>query len=158
MRIFSAQGGMLWLLRDGIINPTLSKSEYSKSMQITQNNNTSAYSILSYATGKIRLAMPPHGILPDGASLLSEPDEMNKPTVFDWFKSVIITPTNINTDWKPQHHDEMTINDFAYILEQAPEIVLLGTGKQLVFPPHDILALFSKQNIGLEVIRHRECR
>ena len=121
-------------------------------MQITQNNTANAHSILSYGIGKITLSTTPDGQLPAGAKLVSEPDETDKPIVFDWFKSIIVTPSNINTEWKPQHYSELTLDDFGHILERKPEVVLLGTGKTLVFPPREISLVLAKKNIGLEVM------
>ncbi len=122
-------------------------------MRITQDSNTNAHTIHSYDTGKITIVMPSNGLLPHGARLLGETDATaNKPQAFEWFKSVLITPSNIHSDWKPQHHSELTIDDFTYIFARKPEVLLLGTGKNLVFPPANIMALFAEKKIGLEVM------
>lgn len=67
-----------------------------------------------------------------------------------YYQSLILTPDDIITSWQRSHVSEITEADLPQILESKPEIVLLGTGKQIVFPDAKITHFFQKQGIGFE--------
>jgi uncharacterized protein len=48
--------------------------------------------------------------------------------------------------------DELDASAIEKILSLKPEVVLLGTGARIVFPPQRVLAEFLKRGIGLEAM------
>jgi uncharacterized protein len=66
--------------------------------------------------------------------------------------SLILTPDRVFSDWPPCRLDELREEHFAVISELRPELVVLGTGKRLLFPPPAITQVLFKANIGVEVM------
>ena len=66
--------------------------------------------------------------------------------------SVILTPERIIADWPPMRFADLAPAHFQTIAALAPEIVILGTGKQLRFPPAKTTRSLIQANIGLEVM------
>jgi uncharacterized protein len=73
--------------------------------------------------------------------------------------SILVGPELLVADWAPQSCAELSFEHFRQILDLAPEIILLGTGKRLRFPDNDILMAIMSRNIGIEVMDTRAaCR
>jgi len=73
--------------------------------------------------------------------------------------SILVSPELLVADWAPRSCTELSLEHFQPILNLAPEIVLLGTGKRLQFPDNEILMAFMTRNIGIEVMDTRAaCR
>ncbi len=66
--------------------------------------------------------------------------------------SIIVCPSQTVESWPVQRPAELAIGHFLPLLDMAPELVLLGTGKRLQFPEQQILSLFLSVNIGIEVM------
>lgn len=66
--------------------------------------------------------------------------------------SVVVTPKRLIPDWPPSRFVDLTPAHFEVITALAPEIVILGTGKQLRFPPARTTRSLIQANIGLEVM------
>ena len=66
--------------------------------------------------------------------------------------SLILTPETVVTGWAPQGFDGLTAEDFARLLVDAPEIVLLGTGPSIRFPHPRLTHALTDARIGLEVM------
>lgn len=66
--------------------------------------------------------------------------------------SLIVTPSRIIDDWKPATVAALKEQDFALMLDLDPEVVLLGTGLRMQFPPRSITRPLLDQSIGLEVM------
>jgi len=66
--------------------------------------------------------------------------------------SLIVTPEHLDTEWVPDHFGELDLGCFQGLLEDPPEVVLLGTGGRLRFPPREILMAFRNREIGFEVM------
>ena len=64
--------------------------------------------------------------------------------------SIALTPEEVLANWAAKPVAELAEADFEYLLSKAPEIVLLGTGRQNVFPPRELLFAFARRGIGLE--------
>jgi uncharacterized protein len=67
--------------------------------------------------------------------------------------SVIITPDLVQT-WEPQHIDELTAEHCRQLGELHPEVVIIGTGKTLKFPPQQLTVTLQTQGIGVEIMAH----
>ena len=68
-------------------------------------------------------------------------------------RSVVITPDSIHP-WEPRNIDELTAAHIERLRELDPEIVIIGTGRQLSFPPPALTAALQVQGIGVEVMAH----
>jgi uncharacterized protein len=66
--------------------------------------------------------------------------------------SLIVTPDQVDTDWAPERFEDLDLDCFLSLLENPPEIVLLGTGASLRLPPREIVTAFRSRGIGLEVM------
>jgi uncharacterized protein len=67
-------------------------------------------------------------------------------------KSVSLRTDGTIKSWSPQNITEFKPEHFSDFTENPAEIILLGTGLQLHFPPQNCLALLQQQNIGYEVM------
>lgn len=67
-------------------------------------------------------------------------------------KSLVISATQLIESWPPNTLEELQSEHFSPIITLKPEVVLLGTGKNLVFPDQAVLAPLYDNNIGVEVM------
>ena len=67
-------------------------------------------------------------------------------------KSISIRTNGAIKKWLPQSISEYSPDHFLALAEDQPEIILLGTGQHLRFPPQDCLAVLQQQNLGYEVM------
>ena len=70
----------------------------------------------------------------------------------DFDQSLIISSQQLKTDWSPHSVEELASEHFLPIIQLKPELVLLGTGNKLVFPPVEIYAELIKLGIGVEIM------
>ena len=94
-------------------------------MQISREEGTVLNAISAYAEGEIRM----------------------RDRVFH--ASLIATRDAVITEWKPPPVEQLSIDDFARLLELSPELVLLGTGSKQRMPPPQLFAAFASRRIGL---------
>ena len=66
--------------------------------------------------------------------------------------SVIVSslPGQAPQAWAPRQMADLLAQDLAALAALGAELVILGTGRQLVFPPPAWLAPFAQQRVGLE--------
>lgn len=67
-------------------------------------------------------------------------------------KNLILLPESIIHEWTTATLDTLGEADMRVLLGLGTEIVLLGTGKRLRFPPGALLRPFAPAGIGLEVM------
>lgn len=67
-------------------------------------------------------------------------------------KSLIVTPEKIIPDWTGATPTTLGEADMQQLMTLGIEVVLLGTGKQLRFPPGPLLRPFAPAGIGIEVM------
>lgn len=67
-------------------------------------------------------------------------------------KSVLIGTNGEIKAWEPQIISDFSPAHFEQFSQYNPEIVLLGTGKNLSFPPQSCLSTLQKAKIGYEVM------
>lgn len=67
-------------------------------------------------------------------------------------KSIIITADELIENWQPANISELTVESLNPILELKPDILLIGTGGKLVFPPAEIYGHLINQGIGVEIM------
>lgn len=66
--------------------------------------------------------------------------------------SLVVAPRWLVSPWAPARFEDLQTADFTDILEHRPEVLLLGTGRRLRFPPAATLAAFRERQIGVEVM------
>jgi uncharacterized protein len=66
-------------------------------------------------------------------------------------RSLIVTPQTL-TDWPPASFADLLAAHFEMLAELRPEVVILGTGVKLRFPPPSLTRALVEANIGLEVM------
>jgi len=97
-------------------------------MQLTLDTTNSIYQIRAYEPGRI---------------------QVNN----DWFDhSIVVSPNEIVDPWSPTSLNDIKIGDFEAVLRLKPEVVLLGTGIKIYFPPSELLQPLYTQQIGVEIM------
>jgi len=67
-------------------------------------------------------------------------------------ESLVVSKDQLATSWQKENVAEMTIADFASIVSNKPEIIILGTGKSHCFPSQQLMAELFAQGCALEVM------
>jgi len=65
--------------------------------------------------------------------------------------SIIVMPESLN-EWAVPHFDALNVAHFEQLCALRPEVVLLGTGQKIRFPPPDLLVPLINEGIGVEVM------
>lgn len=66
--------------------------------------------------------------------------------------SLIITPQQLINPWPPRSIDELTAHSFDIIPTLKPDILLIGTGKQLIFIELALYGELINHGIGVEIM------
>jgi uncharacterized protein len=67
-------------------------------------------------------------------------------------KSLMVMPDRIVEEGLPAKMEDLTSEHFEFLLGFKPEIVLLGTGDTLRFPPAALSRCLAQAQVGLEVM------
>ncbi|MDY6813791.1 MAG: Mth938-like domain-containing protein [Pseudomonadota bacterium] len=67
-------------------------------------------------------------------------------------RSLLLMPEEIVADWPPATLADLRAEHLEQVAALAPEVVLLGTGARLCFPPPATLAPLHHAGIGVEVM------
>jgi uncharacterized protein len=70
----------------------------------------------------------------------------------DCVGSVIVSATTLIENWRPRAMAELDIADLEPALALKPEVLLIGSGTQQVFPGAQLLAALYESKIGFEVM------
>ncbi|HEX7027620.1 MAG TPA: MTH938/NDUFAF3 family protein [Gammaproteobacteria bacterium] len=70
----------------------------------------------------------------------------------DYKDSLIVTPGKIIPGWQPASVGELVLRDMEQVLPLDLQVLLLGTGRTLLFPPPPLMAGLAAKGIGLEVM------
>ncbi|HET7060610.1 MAG TPA: Mth938-like domain-containing protein [Nitrosospira sp.] len=65
---------------------------------------------------------------------------------------VIVTPDRIIENWGAEGFDQLTPEDFRFLLSLHPELVLFGSGPILRFPHPRLTRALLESGIGIEVM------
>ncbi len=65
-------------------------------------------------------------------------------------QSLIIAATQLIDDWQVRQVDDLSEQHWQQILEMNPEVIIIGTGEQIVFPHPSSYAAVIQQGIGIE--------
>ena len=66
--------------------------------------------------------------------------------------SLVISRSSLIKDWGPGSIDDLTTVHLDTILELDPELILIGTGDILKFPPTEKLRVLIEAGIGYEIM------
>jgi uncharacterized protein len=66
--------------------------------------------------------------------------------------SLVLTSETIVTGWAPAGFERLVEDDFARLVEGAPEVVLFGTGAAIRFPRPELTRVLVEARVGLEVM------
>lgn len=69
----------------------------------------------------------------------------------DYHHSLIVMPTYLSI-WDINQFEQLTASHIEWFKTLQPELVLLGTGRQLRFPEQQLLLPLWEQHIGVEVM------
>jgi uncharacterized protein len=67
-------------------------------------------------------------------------------------RSLVVTPERLIETWQAASFERLDAGHFEFLLGLKPEIVLLGTGATLRFPPPALSRCLAQARIGLEVM------
>lgn len=67
-------------------------------------------------------------------------------------KNLIVLPESIIHEWSSATLETLSAEDMQKLLELGTEIILLGTGSRLRFPPGSLMRPFAPAGIGLEIM------
>lgn len=99
---------------------------------LTLDDNISLYQIRAYQPGLIRI----------------QTNEM----INDYHQSLIILPDQLIEKWPPQQFAALNPDVFKIFLTLNIDILLLGTGEHLQFPPLDYYGFLINAGTGVEVM------
>ncbi len=66
--------------------------------------------------------------------------------------SLVLSTTTLFDHWAPQNISQLRQEDFIAIAQEAPEVVLLGTGEKQQFPPTTVMLQLITHHIGYEIM------
>lgn len=67
-------------------------------------------------------------------------------------KNLIVLPERVVTEWTAARFETLAVNDLEPLRHLGCQIILLGTGKRLRFPPAAWLKPFAEAGIGIEIM------
>ena len=70
----------------------------------------------------------------------------------NYSQNLIVSADTLLSPWHAGPVSDLSAESFESLFDLKPEVVLLGTGTQQIFPEPVILALFGQKGIGLEVM------
>ena len=74
-------------------------------------------------------------------------------------QSFVIMPDQLIQNWQPDRFSDLCSNDLELIVDLDPEIIILGSGKNLSFPEISLTASIRSKGIGFEVMdTYAACR
>jgi uncharacterized protein len=69
-----------------------------------------------------------------------------------WSKTVAVTTQEVIDRWKSVAIADLVASDFDILLDDSPELVIVGTGATGQFPPRELTFAFARRGVGLEVM------
>ena len=67
-------------------------------------------------------------------------------------ETIALTPDGLVADFSPPPVAELAESHFDSVLGDESELLVLGTGKSIIFPPRELTFAFARRRIGLEVM------
>ena len=69
-----------------------------------------------------------------------------------WSEAIALTAEVFIDSWQSVPLADLTADDFSELLEHSPEVVIVGTGKESVYPPRELMFAFARRGVGLELM------
>jgi NADH dehydrogenase [ubiquinone] 1 alpha subcomplex assembly factor 3 len=69
--------------------------------------------------------------------------------------SLCIHQGRVTTPWEPQRVCDITPEHLQFLMEQPPEVLVIGTGRLTAFPQPEVLELLADTHIGFECMDSR---
>lgn len=66
--------------------------------------------------------------------------------------TVLLARETLETDFEERGPDDLSAATIQRLREQAPEVVIIGTGARHVFPPPGLVAPLMRDGIGVEIM------
>ena len=66
--------------------------------------------------------------------------------------TLALSADTVYADWSDKPVAALEPGDFGALIEQEPDVILLGTGPRLQFAPREVVFSFAKRGIGFEVM------
>ena len=117
-------------------------------MQFNHDIDVHRYSIRGYGVGEITVNLPLSDIqIPPGHDPATPVPRHEVIT-----RGLVVTPTRLLRDWEPQGPDQLTLEHVGRLADLNPEVVLIGTGARLIWPPRRLLTPLMERQIGFEIM------
>jgi len=119
-------------------------------MQVHQDIDVNHYSIKGYGKGEIVVQIPLLAELKD-PELAEEPAPrgLEQETLT---QSLIISATALERRWGAETVDQLSETHIRALLEHKPEVVIIGTGERLIWPPRALMAPLIEAGVGFEIM------
>jgi len=69
--------------------------------------------------------------------------------------AVAMTAEALLDDWPAKAIDNLKESDFTVLLDSRPEVIILGTGNNNVFPPRELVFAMARRGVGFEAMNTR---
>jgi len=70
-----------------------------------------------------------------------------------WYSGhLILTPETIIKNWQVTRPENLQLSHLEPVIDLDPEVIIVGTGLQLIFPNTSLTELLAKKKIGLEIM------
>lgn len=69
--------------------------------------------------------------------------------------TIAMTTRYVDDSWPDKSVHELVEDDFAALVDETTEVLILGTGRTNVFPPRELTFALARRGIGLEVMDSR---
>ncbi|WP_018947698.1 Mth938-like domain-containing protein [Thioalkalivibrio sp. AKL17] len=66
--------------------------------------------------------------------------------------SLIVRPRSLHADWPVRAAGELDLAALEPILEEPPEVLLIGTGEVSRFPPRELRRELQRRELGVEIM------
>ena len=66
--------------------------------------------------------------------------------------TIALTADSVIDDWPQKDVADLQESDFSLLLDAAPEIIVLGTGANNIFPPRNLVFAMARRGVGFEAM------
>jgi len=133
------------------LSPLLSLIEYSGLLSAEQSQHCECYNRLNHQSNRAVLIMKFSEDYAVGTNVIRSFTETTIDVNNQTYKSSLIVGNHLLIDdWKISHIDEMNLQTWEDLLKHKAELIIIGTGKSLIFPHPSSYAPAIKAGIGIE--------
>ena len=97
-------------------------------------------------------AMKFHLSTGEGNTVTAYGEDFVRINAMEYRETIIVRPDRVITGWAPGGYEALSEADFEALAELKPELVVLGTGRELRFPHPRLSRSLAAARIGLEVM------